>query len=273
MNEVQVQRQVKNLRNAKHAENGEKFTFMFLDVPVRAVVLDNAPWFVGKDVANALGYKNTRKAVIDHTKGVPKVTPFDTDGGTQTLRVINFSDLFRLTANCNLEEGDRFERWIFETVLPEIYNTGGYVPEGMTLANEAVLESTIQDMVAYSHLRAEVDAFKKALVPEIKDDREALEEIARRYWAAGAALSQLQIDLEQMKQDIAEIKGDQSLVRYLIDKNEKLQLRGTRLSENERRDIWFKYRIGMKVAQIERETGRDASSILRIIKREYRGQL
>jgi phage anti-repressor protein len=159
----------------------------------------------------------------------------------------------------------RIEKEYFES------RAGVQVPEGMMIANEGVVENMIEEAVAYHRLRSEVDAFKKALAPQIADDRAALEEIAKRYWAAVTASGRLQTDLERMKQDIAEIKEDRSLIRYLIDKNEKLQRRGTRLSEDERRDIWFKHRYGMPVARIERETGRDANSIRRIIKRGHRG--
>jgi hypothetical protein len=127
----------------------------------------------------------------------------------------------------------------------QIRETGGYVPEGMAVVRKDILDRMCDRLA------------------------ETIQEICRLNRVV-AASGQPRADLEQVKQDVAEIKEDRRLIHYLIDKNEKLQRRGTRLSEDERRDIWFKHRSGMAVARIEQETGRDASSIRRIIKRGYR---
>ena len=64
---------------------------------IRTQSIDGNPWFVGKDVANALGYSNPRKALIDHVDEEDKgVTKCDTLGGTQELTIINESGLYSL---------------------------------------------------------------------------------------------------------------------------------------------------------------------------------
>jgi len=93
---------------------------------IRAVEIDGEPWFVGIDVAEALGYVNPGKAVRDHCKGVTKQTPLSTKGGTQQVRIINEPDLYRLIINSQLPAADKFERWVFEDVLPTLRKTGRY---------------------------------------------------------------------------------------------------------------------------------------------------
>lgn len=100
--------------------------FSFESHSVRAFNINGAPWFVGKDVAEALGYKDPTTAIRSHCKGVLKLHPLTTAGGTQDVRVINEPDTFRLIVGSNLPEAERFERWLFEEVLPAIRQTGGY---------------------------------------------------------------------------------------------------------------------------------------------------
>jgi len=101
--------------------------FSFESHSVRAFNIDGTPWFVGKDVAEALGYKNPADAIIRHCRGVAKHYPIvDSLGRTQDIRVINEPDTFRLIVGSNLPEAERFERWLFEEVLPAIRQTGRY---------------------------------------------------------------------------------------------------------------------------------------------------
>lgn len=92
------------------------------------VITDDAgePWFVGKDVAEALGYTNPNKAMQDHCKGVTKRHPLSTAGGMQEVRVLAEPDVLRLIVKSSLPAAERFERWVFEEVLPAIRKTGGY---------------------------------------------------------------------------------------------------------------------------------------------------
>lgn len=100
--------------------------FQSPDFAIRAVEIDGEPWFVGKDVAEALGYTNPSKAIGDHCKGVAKRYPLQTSGGIQETRIISEPDLFRLVVNSQLPSAEKFERWVFEEVLPSIRKTGGY---------------------------------------------------------------------------------------------------------------------------------------------------
>ncbi len=101
--------------------------FSFGSHEVRAFNIDGNPWFVGKDVAEVLGYKDTVNALKQHCKGVAKYHPIvDTLGRTQEVRIINEPDTYRLISGSTLPEAVRFEAWLFEEVLPSIRKTGSY---------------------------------------------------------------------------------------------------------------------------------------------------
>jgi len=100
--------------------------FAFDSHAVRTLMIDDQPWFVGKDVALALGYTNPNKAIGDHCKGVTKRYPLQTIGGIQELRIIPESDVFRLIVSSHLPEAEQFERWVFEEVLPSLRRHGHY---------------------------------------------------------------------------------------------------------------------------------------------------
>lgn len=84
--------------------------------------------FCGKDVAEALGYKETAKAIREHCKGVSEMdTP--TKGGIQKMKFISEGDLYRLITHSKLPSAEKFERWVFDEVLPTIHKHGVYMTE------------------------------------------------------------------------------------------------------------------------------------------------
>lgn len=92
---------------------------------VRTIEIDGKPYFCASDVALALGYSNPRKAVGDHCKGVTKCDTL-TAGGMQSLSYIPEGDIYRLIARSQLPDAEKFEKWVFDEVIPEIRKTGGY---------------------------------------------------------------------------------------------------------------------------------------------------
>ena len=110
---------------------------------VRTVTINGDPWFVGKDVAAALGFTNPRDAisthVFDEDKGVESI---DTLGGKQKMTVINESGLYALVFGSRLISAQRFKHWVTSEVLPAIRKTGSYqAPQGKELLALAVLEA------------------------------------------------------------------------------------------------------------------------------------
>ena len=95
---------------------------------VRTLCIDGEPWFVGKDVADVLGYTNSRKALADHVDDEDKNTVTFRDGtpGNPNQVIINESGLYSLIFSSKLESARRFKRWVTSEVLPAIRKTGNY---------------------------------------------------------------------------------------------------------------------------------------------------
>lgn len=95
---------------------------------VRAVEINGDPWFVGKDVATALGYQNPQRAIRDHVDGEDKgVTDMVTPGGKQSISIINESGMYSLIFSSKLPKAKEFKRWVTSEVLPSIRKHGGYL--------------------------------------------------------------------------------------------------------------------------------------------------
>lgn len=107
---------------------------------VRTVMRDGEVWFVGKDVANGLGYSNARKALGDHVDKEDKgVTKRDTLGGVQELTIVNESGLYSLVLSSKLPSAKRFKRWVTSEVLPVIRKTGSYEMDDYSPEMKAIL--------------------------------------------------------------------------------------------------------------------------------------
>lgn len=95
---------------------------------VRTTTINDEPYFVGKDVAIALGYERptdaARKHIDPEDRGVAKI---ETPSGTQEMTVINESGLYSLILSSKLPTAKKFKRWITHDVIPAIRKTGGYV--------------------------------------------------------------------------------------------------------------------------------------------------
>ena len=101
---------------------------------IRVVVIDGEPWFVGKDVAEALGYANPRKALDDHVDPEDKiqgdgVTIRDSIGREQHPTIINRSGVYSLILSSKLPTAKKFKRWVTSEVLPSIERHGLYATE------------------------------------------------------------------------------------------------------------------------------------------------
>lgn len=95
---------------------------------VRTVTIDNEPWFVGKDVAEALGYSDTNKAVAMHVENDDKKLNDKTSPsfGQRGATLINESGLYALIFGSKLESAKRFKHWVTSEVLPALRETGSY---------------------------------------------------------------------------------------------------------------------------------------------------
>ena len=93
---------------------------------VRFIEVEGKPYAVANDIAKALGYSDCPKAVRTHCKGVAKMS-IPTNGGIQEVRIIPEGDIYRLIIKSKLPQAEKFERWVFEEVLPSIRKDGGYI--------------------------------------------------------------------------------------------------------------------------------------------------
>ncbi len=117
---------------------------------VRIMKVEDKPFFVANDIAKALGYKNPSDATKKHCKKAIMTWGSDSLGRQQEFKVIPEGDVYRLITRSKLPSAEEFEVWVFETVLPQIRSTGGYIPvtqqdDDLTIMARAhqILERTI----------------------------------------------------------------------------------------------------------------------------------
>ena len=97
---------------------------------VRTVSIDGAVWFVGKDIAESLGYSNTRDAIASHVDEDDKATVAIHDGSqNRNVVIINESGVYALIFGSQLESAKEFKHWVTSEVLPSIRKTGSYVSQ------------------------------------------------------------------------------------------------------------------------------------------------
>ncbi|WP_236878267.1 Bro-N domain-containing protein, partial [Clostridioides difficile] len=120
-----------NLQVFKNSDFGE----------IRVIELNGEPWFVGKDVAETLGYKDTSDAlkrhVDDEDKGVGEIP---TPGGNQNMKIINESGLYSLILSSKLSTAKKFKHWVTRDVLPSIRKTGTYSTKSKDIKDESEIK-------------------------------------------------------------------------------------------------------------------------------------
>ena len=130
---------------------------------IRGLKIEGEPWFVGKDIAAALGYSDTaqaiRKHIDDEDKGVVEST---TPGGQQNITIINESGLYSLMLKSKLPGAKKFKRWVTSEVLPSIRKTGAYSMPGAgraAPAEDAMFERLWAELERKQKLNGYVDRF------------------------------------------------------------------------------------------------------------------
>lgn len=109
---------------------------------VRTVEIDGKPYFMASDIAKALGYARPNDAVSAHCRATVKYsTPIS--GKMQEVNFIPEGDIYRLIVRSNLPSAERFEKWVFDEVLPQIRQTGSYMPSSPLEA----LQMTVNQLV------------------------------------------------------------------------------------------------------------------------------
>ena len=135
---------------------------------VRIIEEDGKVLFCGNDIANALGYSNPRKALIDHCKGVTKRDTL-TAGGTQSISFIPEGDVYRLIVSSKLPKAQEFERWVFDNVLPTIRKHGAYMTQDTlekALTSPDFLIQLATQLKEEQEARKALEAEKAVLLPK-----------------------------------------------------------------------------------------------------------
>lgn len=187
---------------------------------VRIAVIENEPWFVGKDVAVILGYSNPQKAIRDHVDEDDKtVNESFTVNGTQIV-LINESGVYNLIFSSKLPKAKEFKRWVTAEILPSIRKNGGYVNNEEQFADAflpyetpsevrnfvvgclKVMKDSKQVIKQQATKIAEQDCEIKALKPDADYCREVLDTddlmlvttMAKSFDMTGAALNKYLVD-------------------------------------------------------------------------------
>ncbi|MBO8158856.1 phage antirepressor [Thermosyntropha sp.] len=186
-----------NLQVFKNTEFGE----------LNVLIIDEKPYFPATECARILGYSNPHDAIFRHCKGLVKHEVL-TPGGSQEINFIPEGDLYRLIIRSKLPAAERFERWVFDEILPTIRKHGAYMtPEKIeeVLLNPDTIISLAQQLKAEQETR-------KALETKIEEDK------PKTIFADAVSASQTSIlvgDLAKLlKQNGVEI-GQKRLFQYL----------------------------------------------------------
>lgn len=146
-----------NIKIFNNAEFGE----------IRVMLIDDDPWFVGKDIAVALGYKDTVNALKAHVDEQDKRGwRITTPSGEQQATIINESGLYSLIFSSKLESAQRFKHWVTHEVLPSIRKHGMYMTDNLletAIANPDFVIGLIQNMKAEKEKSAALQMQNKQL--------------------------------------------------------------------------------------------------------------
>jgi prophage antirepressor-like protein len=127
---------------------------------------DGEFFFISKEIAEKLGYANSRKAVLDHVDSEDKgVTEWNTLGGVQNVSIINESGLYSLILSSKLPQAKEFKRWVTKDVLTRIRKNGGYIKNQENLSKEEILANAV---LLANNLIAEKDKVIEGLEPKAK---------------------------------------------------------------------------------------------------------
>lgn len=194
--------------------NRDLMEFMHQDFgAIRGVEINGEPWLIGKDVARALGYKNTRDALSRHVDSEDKgVENYDSLGGGQKTVIINESGFYSLVMGSKLPAARKFKRWVTSEVLPSIRRNGAYMAP--SLLDQVMAEPEFL-LVVFDRLQTERQGRQKAerCVQKLESRVEEMESKAKFYDMA--MTSRTTVSLAQAAAILNLHYGNVTLVRVL----------------------------------------------------------
>lgn len=208
-------------KNLVHPEFGE----------LRTVEIDGEPWFVGKDVAAALGYTNSRDAIATHVfaddKGVESI---DTLGGRQKMTIINESGLYALVFGSRLKIAKEFKHWVTSEVLPSIRKNGAYIrnQENMTPA-EIVARGLIaaQNIINEKEKEIAILNGRCGLLTQAVDDKQDIINAISRNVPAPTKRMMLNRVMRRRSPELAQSRWSYLYARFdeIYHKNVKIRMK------------------------------------------------
>ncbi len=181
--------------------------FNFQGQQVRTVTISGEPYFVGKDVADVLGYNDTNQAVRKHVDDEDKLTrQFDGSGQKRNMTIINESGLYALILGSKLPQAKEFKRWVTSEVLPTIRKHGAYLTDSkikeVLLSPDTIINLATQlknERAEKEQLKIELEEARKQtsyldLILQTKDQLTTTQ-IAQDYGMSASKFNQLLKDL------------------------------------------------------------------------------
>lgn len=135
---------------------------------VRVVEQGGEPWFVGKDVAEILGYSNTKDAIAKHVDDEDKLgAQIATSGQNRNMTIINESGLYSLILSSKMPKAKEFKRWVTAEVLPAIRKTGGYIAGSEKMSDAELMAKAV--LVAQATIKE-----RDARIAELESDTQRM---------------------------------------------------------------------------------------------------
>ena len=206
---------------------------------IRTLEIDGEPWFSGKDVAEALGYSNTKDALSRHVDEEDRRgSRFPTPSGEQTMTFINESGLYSLVLCSKLPNAKKFKRWVTSEVLPAIRKIGGYQAKPMTAAQMFAMQAQVnleqEQRLALMEKKTDYlsDSVKQLCKPVISNDtwqHEMLRRVRSLCEEYDLNYQQFITDLYKELEESAGVNLETRQKR----KRERLELQGAKYAERQ----------------------------------------
>ena len=171
---------------------------------IRSITIKNEPYFVGKDIAEILGYERADNAIRNHVDFEDKLThPISASGQNRNMTIINESGLYSLIMSSKLPIARKFKRWITNEVLPSIRKNGGYIQGQEELSDDELISKALlvanRKIEEKNRILIEKEAEIKQLKPKAKycdlilqsPSTITVTSIAKDYGMSGIAFNQL----------------------------------------------------------------------------------
>lgn len=146
---------------------------------VRTIMVDGEVWFSGKDVATALGYKDAKNTIKNRCKHgrVLKIPHPQSTDKTLNVMMIPESDIYRLIVGSRLPSAERFEKWVFDEVLPSIRKSGGYIVGQESLTDSELMAKALlvaQKQIEERNKRIEEMKPKEVFADAVADSKSTI---------------------------------------------------------------------------------------------------